>query len=140
MFLLRRFPAAEARSRIVSLRKLYRKFLAENKRDARGMRLLQTWLSSDQRAQFHHSGHFDVVGCDTGRRYRIYHGIGPPNVYEIDDAGHRKVGLCFEPVGSLVAGDVILAQKIALETDERSALVVANRFSPNRELRRMRSL
>jgi len=45
MFLLRRFPAAEARSRIVSLRKLYRKFLAENKRDARGMRLLQTWLS-----------------------------------------------------------------------------------------------
>ena len=140
MFLLRRFPAAEARSRIVSLRKLYRKFLAENKRDARGMRLLQTWLSSDQRAQFDHSSHFDVVGCDTGRRYRIYHGIGPPNVYEIDDAGHRKVGLCFEPVGNLVAGDVILAQKIALETDERSALVVANRFSPNRELRRMRSL
>jgi len=28
----------------------------------------------------------------------------------------------------LVAGDVMLAQKIALETDERSTLMVASRF------------
>ena len=36
----------------------------------------------------------------------------------------------FVPVGYLVAGDVMLAQKIALETNELSALAVANRFSP----------
>ena len=30
----------------------------------------------------------------------------------------------------LVAGDVMLAQKIALETDERGALAVANKFTP----------
>jgi hypothetical protein len=29
----------------------------------------------------------------------------------------------------LVAGDVMLAQKIALETDERSALAVARKFA-----------
>ena len=42
-------------------------------------------------------------------------------------------------VGSLVAGDVMLAQKIALETDERSALLVAQPFPsslpPRSELR-----
>jgi len=101
---------------------------------------MRDWLSPDQREQFDDSGYFEVVGCDSGKRYRIYHGIIPPNVYEIDDAGRLKVGLCFMPLGRLVAGDIILAQKIALETDEHSALAVANRFSPNRELLRRRSL
>ena len=31
---------------------------------------------------------------------------------------------------TLVAGDVMLAQKIALETDERVALATANNFTP----------
>ena len=34
---------------------------------------------------------------------------------------------CFVPEGTLPIGDVMLAQKIALETDERAALAVANR-------------
>jgi hypothetical protein len=33
-----------------------------------------------------------------------------------------------------VPGDVVLAQKIALETDERAALAMANKFTPNRRL------
>jgi len=37
-----------------------------------------------------------------------------------------KMGLCFAPVGPLVRGDVMLAQKIALETNDHSALAVAN--------------
>ena len=49
------------------------------------------------------------------------------NVHEIDEAGRVKLGLCFFPKGSLVTGDVMLAQKIALETFERRALAVANR-------------
>lgn len=127
-------------SRIKALRKLYRKLLAENTSEARGLRLLRGWLSPDQREKFDDSGYFEVVGCDSGKRYRIYHGMAPPNVYEIDDAGRPKMGLCFMPLGRLAAGDVILAQKIALETDEHSALKVANRISPNRELLRGRSL
>jgi hypothetical protein len=34
-------------------------------------------------------------------------------------------------MGDLVPGDVMLAQKIALETDELAALAVAKRFSPH---------
>ena len=52
--------------------------------------------------------------------------IPPPNVYEINDVGRRKKAVCFAPVGALVKGDVMLAQKIALETDEQNALTVAN--------------
>jgi hypothetical protein len=50
------------------------------------------------------------------------------NVYEIDGDGRSTVGWCFVPTGYLVAGDVMLAQKIALETHEFRALAVANRF------------
>jgi hypothetical protein len=50
------------------------------------------------------------------------------NIHELDGAGLPCVGWCFAPKGYLVAGDVMLAQKIALETDERGALAVANKF------------
>ena len=49
------------------------------------------------------------------------------NVHELDEAGRVKLALCFVPKGYLVTGDVMLAQKIALETCERRALAVANR-------------
>ena len=49
------------------------------------------------------------------------------NVREIDEAGGVKLGLCVAPKGSLATGDVMLAQKIALETFERRSLAVANR-------------
>jgi hypothetical protein len=51
------------------------------------------------------------------------------NVYELDNAGRPRVGWCFVPNDHLVAGDVMLAQKIALETDERGALAVARNFT-----------
>ena len=123
----RSLPAV--RARIHALRQLYRKVLGEITKDARGLQLMRDWLSPDQRAQFDDSGTFEVVGCDSGKRYRICHGT-QQNVFELDDAGRLKVGLCFIPYGELVAGDVMLAQKIALETDESSALAVANRFLP----------
>ena len=96
---------------------------------------MSQWLSSEQRADFDRSGCFEVVGCHRGKRYRIYRGTAQ-NVFEIDDAGELKLGLCFIPSGELVAGDVMLAQKIALETDESGALAVANRFLPRGQLAR----
>jgi hypothetical protein len=72
-------------------------------------------------------GYFDVTGCDSGKRYRIHHGTSM-NV-QIDDAGRPHVGWCFVPNTCLVAGDVMLAQKIALETDELGALAVAKQLS-----------
>jgi hypothetical protein len=132
MFLFQRSPPV-VRTRIRALRRLYRLFLAGNKSDARGLRLLRRWLSPNQRAEFDHSGSFVVVGCDSGKRYRIYRGT-TSNVFEIDDAGRPKVCWCFMPLGELVSGDVMLAQKIALETNESAALAVANRFLPRGEL------
>ena len=98
--------------------------------ELRGIRLLREWLSPVQLAQFDLYGYFDVVGCDSGKTYRICYRSGT-NIYELDRDGRRKVGWCFVPVDMLVAGDVVLAQKIALETDEWSALAVARNFMPN---------
>jgi hypothetical protein len=49
------------------------------------------------------------------------------NVHELDRAGNIVAHLCFAPKGNLAMGDVLLAQKIPLETMEREALKTANR-------------
>jgi len=95
-------------------------------REARGLELLKEWLSPEQFAQYHSKSYFEVTGCHSGKRYRISHGTSM-NIHELDGAGCPCVGWCFAPKGYLVAGDVMLAQKIALETDERGALNVANK-------------
>ena len=103
----------------------------------RGKCLLKEWLSPEQRAQFEATHSFEVVGCHTGKRYRIQYGVAT-NVFETDEEGRPVMGWCFLPDGGLVAGDVMLAQKIALETDEKAALLVARRFSVNIPLFRRR--
>ncbi|MGE9007887.1 hypothetical protein ACO2JO_04860 [Leptospira interrogans] len=99
----------------------------EELREARGITLLREWLSDDQRRQFDASKSFEVIGSNSGKRYRITHGTGT-NVQELAEDGQPVMGFCFVPDGGLVAGDVMLAQKIALETNERAALAVANKF------------
>jgi hypothetical protein len=120
---------AECARRVQALRDWYRTTAAATP-EARATTLLREWLSPQQPAQFDAEGYFDVVGCDSGKRYRIHHGTSM-NVHEMDDAGHPKSGWCFVPNRRLAAGDVMLAQKIALETCENSALAVAHRFPPN---------
>jgi hypothetical protein len=130
MLSLRR-PATAGRLLAQSVRRLYQRLSAENTREARALRLLKDWLTPAQRTDFEALGYFEVVGCDTGKRYRIYRGR-MTNVYEIDELGRLSEGWCFIPFGFLAAGDVMLAQKIALETSESAALAVANRFLPRR--------
>ena len=96
--------------------------------ELRGIRLLKEWLSPEQLVQYESHQYFDVTGRQSGKRYRIRYGIGM-NIYEIDTRGRRLAGLCFVPVETSIAGDIMLAQKIALETDETNALAVARRFS-----------
>jgi hypothetical protein len=98
--------------------------------EMRGINLLKEWLSPEQLAQYESHSYFDVIGRQSGTRYRIRYGTGL-NITQIDPRGKVEAGLCFVPCEPLVAGDVMLAQKIALETDEWSALAVARRFSPN---------
>jgi hypothetical protein len=91
----------------------------------RGADLLTQNLSPDQRRQYATRGYFDVVGGNTGNRYRIRRGY-QMNVEELDAAGGYIRLLCFMPQGRLVTGDVMLAQKLALELFEGDALRIAN--------------
>ncbi|MGY4295352.1 hypothetical protein ACVWXN_003447 [Bradyrhizobium sp. i1.4.4] len=96
--------------------------------EARGEKLLREWLSPDQLAQYEGLGSFEVRGEATGTRYRLVQRRSY-NVIELDGTGRARDVLCFLPTGGLVMGDQLLAQKVALETDERAALKVANRRS-----------
>ena len=130
---LSRPPLSARRARLVAFREFWSNYFGDNTREARGLYLLREWLSPYQREQLEVQGYFDVVGCDTGRKYRIHHGTAM-NVHELDPMDRPKTGWCFVPHGSLVAGDVMLAQKIALETFEAGALSVARPFVPNTRL------
>jgi hypothetical protein len=95
----------------------------------RGQRLLRQWLSPEQAEQYDKYQRFEVVGCDTGTRYRILPGK-IMNIVELAPNGHVKRRWCFAPEGALATGDVMLAQKIALETFELNALAIANHDGP----------
>jgi hypothetical protein len=93
--------------------------------EKRAMALLRSWLTPDQAKQWAARGAFEVIGSDTGTRYRItYRAV--MNVHQLDPAGRTVTQWCFAPAGGLAAGDIMLAQKIALETMEREALALAN--------------
>jgi hypothetical protein len=96
--------------------------------EIRGLRLLKEWLSPAQLDCYEQHGHFEVVGSDSGNIYRIYHGY-QANIEQLNAIGEPVCRWCFVPEGNLVAGDIMLAQKVALETGENAALAVANRFT-----------
>jgi hypothetical protein len=129
MFWVKRYLAA-ALAHIQALqRRRGERLRREYNREDRGMALLKEWLSDEQRLQLEECKHFDVVGCHSGKRYRIQYGSAA-NVFELDRDERARFGWCFIPLGDLVPGDVMLAQKIMLESDERGALAVAKRFLP----------
>jgi len=97
--------------------------------ELRGIKLLRDWLSPQQLAQFNKHGYFEVTGSATGKRYRVRYGL-VTNIHELDEHGRPKAGWCFVPNQQLVPGDVMLVQKIALETDELRAMAVAKPFRP----------
>jgi hypothetical protein len=120
-----------------SVRELVRLFAAESARprrpglldklcQERGIQLLKENLSAAQREQYKRCNYFEVIGGVTGRRYRIRHGH-QMNVEHLDDIGRRVRVLCFVPEGPLSVGDVMLAQKIALELFETEAVRIANK-------------
>jgi hypothetical protein len=90
--------------------------------ETKALKLLREWLSPEQLAQFDRELAFEVTGYQTNRRYRIQHGQCQ-NVYEFDADGKLGRGLCFVPDGCLATGDVMLAQKIALETEDELAAI-----------------
>jgi hypothetical protein len=101
--------------------------------EQKALALFQPWLSPEQAQQYNSLKHFEVIGSDTGTRYRIRHGK-MMNIDELDSAGNKVCEWCFLPEGNLAAGDVMLAQKIALETFESEALAIANQGRGRRAL------
>jgi hypothetical protein len=101
----------------------------------RGLELLKANLTPSQRNDFLTYRCFDVVGGSSGNTYRIRL-AGAMNVEEIDRRGRCTRRLCFLPEGQLVDGDVMLAQKVALESFESDALAVANKFPPGPSITR----
>jgi hypothetical protein len=96
---------------------------------ARAERLLHAWLTAEQQACHAQFGYFHVVGSASGKTYRIWRDT-TFNIHELDGHGNTVHKWCFVPLGCIALGDVILAQKIALETSERRALRIANRQPP----------
>jgi hypothetical protein len=94
--------------------------------------LLREWLTAEQLAQYARNQCFEVFGSKTSKRYLIQEGR-QQNVFELEPPFR---GWCFVPNGSLATGDVMLAQKIALETDEEETLKVALPFWGEPGLRR----
>jgi len=84
---------------------LLHRWRAQEEVEMKAASLLRSWLTAAQRSQFDTYEYFDVLGCDTGKRYRIRYGIST-NVYELDERGRVLTGGCFQPAATLAAGDV----------------------------------
>jgi hypothetical protein len=112
------------------MRRLFRIFLdfieERENATARSVRLLRSNLTPSQQDQYEHHHCFDVIGGESGNRYRIHHG-DYLNVYELGPTGARLRRWCFLPVGNLPVGDVLLAQKLALEIFEGEARAIARK-------------
>ena len=112
-------------ARIGGARPAYNPPASDRPPGVQALQLLVRNLSPAQRQQFARHDYFDVIGGDTGTRYRIRVGR-TLNVAQLNASGGCVRMLCFEPQGQLPVGDVMLAQKIALELFESKALRVAN--------------
>ena len=107
----------------VAVRLSYR----ENARaDAKAGALLRSWLTPDDARRWGQQREIEVIGCDTGTRYRIRR-TAAMNIDELDSEGSVVNQWCFAPKGVLALDDVILGQKVALETIEHHALALANK-------------
>ena len=93
----------------------------------RATALLLDSLSACQRHQYKDHRYFDVIGGESGKRYRIWHRT-MQNIEELGAQGERRCIWCVHPADVPLC-DVLLAQKIALESFERDALRIANGYS-----------
>lgn len=87
----------------------------------RAERLLIEHLSPAQRAAYEKDRFFEVVAAKS--RYRVYHDGG---VRRLDEDGRAVTSYCIHPDEAIPAGDLALAKKLLLETDEAAFLRIAN--------------
>ena len=99
----------------------------ENKRrqeaEEKALQLLLENLTENQAEVYKATGAIPIE-CSSGRKYHIRKGIAQ-NVHELNEKGETARRLCFHPTGCPVH-DVMLAQKLMLETCEEDARRIAN--------------
>ena len=88
--------------------------------EQRAQELLESH-SATQFAQFSALGWFEVTGGDTGTRF-VIRNFRWVNIDQLNASGECEKRWCFGPQGNLAMGDVLLAQKLALECFESQAL------------------
>lgn len=98
----------------------------------RAEKLLQEVLSPAQRAELQRKNYFHVRA--NGRRFRITRGWAG-NVLEVDARSRLRYRFCAHPNQHVPAPDVMLAQKLVLESEPERFFSVANK-SQVRRLRR----
>jgi hypothetical protein len=64
-------PAVVALIVMAALLHEYRRPCPRTQAEKRTVALLLSWLTPEQEKQWQARGDFEVIGCDTGRRYRI---------------------------------------------------------------------
>jgi len=89
--------------------------------------MLREWLSQAQREQFARKGYFEVVGGDSGKRYRIYAGASV-NVCEIDERGRIQDGLCQLVV---CQSETLCSPRKSHWKHAKARCAVVRRFTPN---------
>lgn len=97
---------------------------AFRKANERSLALLSEFMTASQRDQYREAPEFIAVS-KSGRRYKIRPG---QQVLEIDAVGDAIFSYCIAPNAALPHGDVMLAQKLMLETNEDKFHQIANRF------------
>lgn len=96
-----------------------------NRPSRRARALLREHLSPVQRATYQAAGWFDVYPEGSPNRYRITN-RDTYNIWVFANHGYPEARLCFYPEGRLPVGDVLVSQKLALETREDEVLNLAN--------------
>lgn len=85
--------------------------------------LLFLFLSEEQKKQYKEHGYFETEVNDN--RYRIARGRAG-NIYRLDKSGKPVTRLCVHPEELLPSSDNVLAQYLALHSDEQQLLRTAN--------------
>lgn len=92
----------------------------------RALKLLRSWLTSEQRAEWRSSRQVTVIGS-AGGRYRLYPQTG--TTLRVERHGKRWWGVasfCLHPDHWIPPADIALAHLLNLRTDEPAFLARAN--------------
>lgn len=92
-------------------------------KSANARKLLLEALHDSQRQELERDGYFHVETRDGTRRYRLAPSRPPIRVHGEDG---RRWSYCIHPEYGYPAEDVVLAQKLLLESDEAAFLSIAN--------------